>query len=134
MSETSLPTDLVARIRAAADALRPELIADLQALVRIPSQTGDEEDAQNEVEAQYRRLGLEIDRWEPEVADLAAWAEHVTEVADYAGRPNVVGVWKGTGGGRSMILNAHIDTVESGDRAHWQHDGRGAHLGRHGHA
>ncbi|MEZ4626309.1 MAG: M20/M25/M40 family metallo-hydrolase [Thermomicrobiales bacterium] len=50
----------------------------------------------------------------------------MTEVADYAGRPNVVGVWKGTGGGRSMILNAHIDTVEAGDRAHWQHEPLGA--------
>ena len=126
MTETLQSNDLVTRIRAAADALRPELIADLQSLVRIPIQTGEEEDAQNEVEAQYRRLGLEIDRWEPSVSDLAAWAEHVTEVADYVGRPNVVGVWKGTGGSRSMILNAHIDTVEAGDRAHWQHEPLGA--------
>ena len=28
-----------------------------------------------------------------------------------AGRPNVVGVARGTGGGRSLLLNAHMDTV-----------------------
>ena len=27
------------------------------------------------------------------------------------GRPNVIGVLKGTGGGRSLLLNAHMDTV-----------------------
>jgi acetylornithine deacetylase len=34
---------------------------------------------------------------------------HVEEAA--AGRPNVVGVARGTGGGRSLVLNAHTDTV-----------------------
>lgn len=34
---------------------------------------------------------------------------HVEEAA--AGRPNVVGVARGTGGGRSLLLNAHLDTV-----------------------
>src|SRR3989449_10599950 len=30
------------------------------------------------------------------------------------GRPSVVGVLRGTGGGRSLILNAHMDTVGAG--------------------
>jgi acetylornithine deacetylase len=34
---------------------------------------------------------------------------HVWEVAP--GRPNVVGVARGTGGGRTLLLNAHTDTV-----------------------
>jgi acetylornithine deacetylase len=46
---------------------------------------------------------------------VAAWFEgaglevEVEEVAP--GRPNVVGIAKGTGGGRSLMLNAHTDTV-----------------------
>src|SRR5713101_5963980 len=28
-----------------------------------------------------------------------------------AGRPNVVGIARGSGGGRSLMLNAHMDTV-----------------------
>ena len=34
---------------------------------------------------------------------------HVEEVQP--GRPNVVGIARGTGGGRSLLLNGHIDTV-----------------------
>lgn len=46
---------------------------------------------------------------------LAEWLEqtglevHVEEAA--AGRANVIGVARGTGGGRSLLLNGHIDTV-----------------------
>jgi len=46
---------------------------------------------------------------------LAEWLEqaglevHVDEVAP--GRPNVVGIARGTGGGRTLILNGHLDTV-----------------------
>jgi acetylornithine deacetylase len=39
-------------------------------------------------------MGLEVEVWEPE-----------------PGRPNVVGVLPGTGDGRSLMLNAHTDTV-----------------------
>lgn len=38
------------------------------------------------------------------------------------GRPNLVGVWKGKGGGRSLILNGHIDTMPYGNRDAWSRD------------
>jgi acetylornithine deacetylase len=34
----------------------------------------------------------------------------------------VVGVLKGTGGGKSIIYNGHIDVVPEGDRTKWKHD------------
>ena len=40
----------------------------------------------------------------------------------YKDRPNVIGRIKGTGGGRSLILNGHIDTVPVGDETKWKHD------------
>jgi len=46
---------------------------------------------------------------------LAEWLEqaglevHIEEAA--VGRPNVIGVARGTGGGRSLLLNGHLDTV-----------------------
>lgn len=53
---------------------------------------------------------------EREIASyIAAWAErygleaHIVEPV--AGRPSVVVVARGTGGGRSMLLNGHFDTV-----------------------
>ena len=46
---------------------------------------------------------------------VAAWFERagLEVVVDEAapGRPNVVGIARGSGGGRSLLLNAHMDTV-----------------------
>src|SRR3954454_719023 len=46
---------------------------------------------------------------------VAAWLERagleVTLQEIAPGRPNVVGVRRGSGGGRSLVLNAHMDTV-----------------------
>ena len=41
----------------------------------------------------------------------------VTMVEPVAGRPSVVGVLRGSGGGRSLMLNAHMDTVGAGGMA-----------------
>ncbi len=117
-----------ARIAAAVASLRPAMTAFLQDLVRTPSQTGDEGAVQALIADRFRAEGLETDVWEPEVAALADWVEHVTAVPDYAGRPNVVGRLPGVGGGRSLILCAHIDTVEVGDRAQWTHDPLGGEI------
>ncbi|HET7094573.1 MAG TPA: ArgE/DapE family deacylase, partial [Thermomicrobiales bacterium] len=45
----------------------------------------------------------------------------------FAGRPNVVGVARGRGG-RSLILNGHIDTVEIGEPSQWQIDPLGGEI------
>ena len=46
---------------------------------------------------------------------VAEWCERAgleTTLSEPApGRPNVVAVARGTGGGRSLMLNAHMDTV-----------------------
>jgi acetylornithine deacetylase len=45
------------------------------------------------------------------------------DVLNYKNRPNVVGTWKRSGkGGRSLILNGHIDTVTIEPRDQWTHD------------
>lgn len=106
-------------IAAAVAELRQELISSLQDLVRIPSQTGAEGDAQAFMSALMQRAGLDVDVWEPEVTALAPFAESVTLGEGFAERPNVVGFLPGTGRGRSLILNGHIDTVEVGDVAAW---------------
>lgn len=102
--------------------LTSETIERLQQLIRIPSVTGHEHDVQQAVARQMDDLNLDVDVWEPDPADLIPYVEDVGEFESLAGRPNVVGRRIGSGGGRSMILNAHIDTVEAGDRAHWTFD------------
>lgn len=51
-------------------------------------------------------------------AYVASWLRdaglEVSIVEPVPGRPSVVGVLRGSGGGRSLMLNAHIDTVGAG--------------------
>jgi acetylornithine deacetylase len=109
-------------IAEAVGTLRPEIVAALQELVRIPSQTGREGPAQDAVAQLMRAHELDVDIWEPDVTLLEPYAESVTLGGDFAGRPNVVGAYRGSEGGRSLILNGHIDTVEVGDPAAWSRD------------
>jgi acetylornithine deacetylase len=51
----------------------------------------------------------EIGRFVAEWLKRAGLEVEVDEVAP--GRPNVVGIARGTGGGRTLLLNAHMDTV-----------------------
>jgi acetylornithine deacetylase len=52
---------------------------------------------------------------------VGAWLRdaglEVTLIEDAVGRPSVVGVLRGSGGGRSLMLNAHMDTVGIGGNA-----------------
>ena len=63
-------------------------------------------------------LGAEIDQWEPRVTELhdhpmmPAWHH-------WEDRPLTVGTIRGGGGGRSLIVNGHIDVVSPGDPANW---------------
>jgi acetylornithine deacetylase len=109
-------------IREAVDRQRPTIVEALQKLVRIPSQTGDEGAVQEAVARMMRGHGLDVDVWEPDAEALAPHAESVTLTPGFGGRPNVVGVQRGRGGGRSLILNGHIDTVEIGDPKAWSRD------------
>ena len=41
-------------------------------------------------------------------------------------RPNIIGMLKGAGGGPSLLLFGHVDTVPPGARSEWRHDPLGA--------
>jgi acetylornithine deacetylase len=112
---------LTNRIAAAVEARRDDLVALIRELVRVPSVTGEEGAVQAVVADRMRDLGLATDVWEPDLVALAPYADHVGAGARFGGRPNVVGTLRGLGNGRSLILNAHIDTVEPGDPATWTH-------------
>ncbi len=116
----------VRRIVAAVDGKREDLVGLIQELVRVPSVTGEEAAVQAVVAAHMRGAGLETDVWEPDPAELAPYVDHVGLFESFAGRPNVVGTLRGHAGGRSLILNAHIDTVEPGDLDRWTHPPFGA--------
>jgi acetylornithine deacetylase len=116
---SSLNDELLARISRTVDERRDTIARLLVDLVAIPSVTGDEGAVQNRVEQEFRARGLEVDRWEATRDQMADYLDHVGEQQRWEGRPNVAGIRCGTGGGRSLLLNAHIDTVEPGDPATW---------------
>jgi acetylornithine deacetylase len=56
---------------------------------------------------------------EAEIAHfIAQWLEQagleVQSIETVAGRPNVVGIARGSGGGKTLLLNGHMDTVGAG--------------------
>lgn len=110
------------KLLAELDSRREEAIELLQSLVRIPSVTGDEGEIQNFIAEYLRKMGLEVDVWESDWEALKKHPEYVAVDRGYEGRPNVVGVMKGTGGGKSLLLNGHTDTVPNGPRDVWVHD------------
>lgn len=119
---SSLTPELVEEIGRAVDGRRDEIVGLLQELVRVPSVTNHEGEVQSVVEGACRDLGMEIDRWEATVEEIAEYHDHVGMQDVFEGRPNIAAKRNGSGSGRSIILNAHIDTVESGDPDTWTHD------------
>ncbi len=113
--------EAVARLWAAIDARQDELIALVAALVRHPSPLGHEAAAQAHVAAYLRAAGLTVTSWDLDEA-LRTLPEGGDSGAPFAGRPNVAGTLTGTGGGRSLILNGHIDVVSAEPLAAWTHD------------
>ena len=132
-------------------------VAALAELVRVPSLTGEEADGQTHIAALLAALGAEVTLAEPDVDAMFArfpgiaqypthWqhdlilpyqnlptsealaASGLADVLNYRGRPNVVAVFKGIGGGRSLILNGQIDTVTVEPRDAWTRDPFGAEI------
>ena len=80
---TAQPADLLARL-VAIDSVNPAL---------VPGGAGE------------ARIAAFVADW------LAANGLEVSVDESLPGRPSVVGVARGTGGGASLMLNAHLDTV-----------------------
>jgi len=94
----------------------------LQAWVREASVQGKERSIQESIAETLHAMGLEVDLWVMEGDELLQHPYFVSPRTVFEDSPNVVGVWKGTGGGRSIILNGHVDVVPAGDPAQWSHD------------
>jgi len=86
----------------------------LSGLLKHPSVMGSEESAQRYYAELLKLLDMEIDIWEPKAEDMKINPDFMPARDDYTGSPDVVGVLKGTGGGRSILLNGHVDVVPAG--------------------
>ena len=70
-------------------------------MIQIPSLSGEEEGMAEYTKAKMKELGY----------------DEIT--VDEAG--SVVGIMKGTGGGKSVMLNCHLDVVDAGPADMWKH-------------
>lgn len=105
-------------IQQTVQANRELLLTTLEELIRIRSvnrsPVGEEGECQRYLARRLQQAGYAVDLYCPdEVAELR---KHPLATPDrqYPGRPNLSTLRKGTGGGRSLILSGHIDTVPAG--------------------
>ena len=100
---------------------RERLIADLRALVRMPSITGCEAEAAGWAAEALRELGLAVEVVEPDPAAVRADPDWPGEEMPRTTLP-VVMARTGPGDGRRVVLSGHLDVVPSGDPATWTVD------------
>lgn len=97
------------------DAHREALIQTASELIRIPTENlpphGNEWEGQLFVQGIMQGMAAEVDVFEP--TDVPELTQHPAywPGRDYRKRPNVVGRWRGSGGGRSLCFSSHMDTA-----------------------
>ena len=100
-------------------------IAYTQKLVRFGGQRGEETEVQNFVYQQYADRGYNPVRFEMDEAELSQHIGAGRFSATHSHAPVVVGVHKPkqqADGGKSLILNGHIDVVPLGPTDMWKED------------
>jgi acetylornithine deacetylase len=113
------------QVCAYADRRASRLIQIIQDLVRIPSENkpplGAEAACQQYLARELRNLGLEPDLYS--LDEVPGLRQHPLyfDGRNYASRPNLAVRKKGAGGGRSLLLSGHIDTVPRGSES-WTHE------------
>ena len=106
------------------DNSRAELVKFLQELIRGESITGREAVSQGPVSDILKGLGFSVDAWEPSRKDLGKYTRFLPENGDFSGRPNVVGILRGSGGKKkrqTLAFNGHIDVVPAGEESLWKY-------------
>ncbi len=113
--------DAVAERQAELVALASELIAFDTTARTVGDPPREEAALQAFLAERLRATGAEIDLWEPD-ADALAGKPLVPPGLDFAGRPQLVARRRGAGGGRSLVLNGHIDVVSVEPHDRWTSD------------
>ncbi len=110
-----------ARILRAVDAQTQEIAGYLRRLIQFDSETGKEGPIQAFIVETLQGMGLEVDQWVPDLNALAKHPAYIhAEGRNFAGRPNVVGIYRGDSTARSLLFNGHVDTIPSDPVSEWE--------------
>lgn len=93
----------------------------LKDLIKLDTTHESEKIGQDLIISRLQKLSCEIDSFEPDVEKLQSYDEYNAGY-QYENRPNVVATFKGQGGGKSLILNGHMDTVFPSTPEKWKFD------------
>jgi acetylornithine deacetylase len=111
----------IERLWAEIERREDDLVETVAELVRRPSLLGEEAEVQAYVADHLRDSGLDVSVW-----DLEESIKELPNAGDsgvpFTGRPNVAGVRSGAGGGRSLIVNGHVDVVSAEPVEAWSYD------------
>jgi acetylornithine deacetylase len=116
MITSPLGKEIVKRV----DAGREEIIGFLQQLVAFDSVTGNEKPIQEFIARKLTSMGLRVDTWDPPHDELKKHPAYTPTETKYENRPNVVGIHKGKGGGRSLLFNGHVDVIPAEPLTAWR--------------
>jgi acetylornithine deacetylase len=117
-------------VLAAIDGRADELVEFASELIRFDTTVRGEPDEPAREEARLQaalaeRLedaGADVELWEPEPGALDRWPRQVPVGLGFAGRPQLIARFPGSGGGRSLVLCGHIDVVSAEPRDRWTSD------------
>ncbi len=106
-----------------------ELVELASALIRFDTEAREPDDPprgeaalQEYLAGRLAALGAEIDLWEPDREDVEGSRLVPAGGLGFEGRPQLAARYRGAGGGRSLLLNGHIDVVSSVPREAWTSD------------
>lgn len=114
--------DVRAAVHAAVDRLADDEVTFLRALVAEPSVRGHTNGCQRLIAERLGTLGLDVDEVPIDVAALRDLPGFSPPTWSYEGQHDVAARLPAAGaGGRSLILNGHVDVVPTTPEDHWTH-------------
>jgi acetylornithine deacetylase len=119
--------DIEQRVADAIAERRDELVELASALIRFDTTARsagdparDEAALQAHLAERLTAAGADVEVWEPRPEDVLG--RQVPFHLDFDGRPQLLACFPGDGGGRSLLLNGHIDVVSGEPKERWTSD------------
>jgi len=110
------------RIIESIDRKKDNIIKFLRELISFPSVTGSELKIQQFIVKKLKEMDLKIDMWEPVHSELKKHPAYIPVKNEYTNRPNLVGIYKGSGNGKSLLFNGHVDVIPAKPLSAWNHN------------